>query len=34
MFSTGFHLVVAVGETERAQFDGLEPKGSVQPGFK
>lgn len=34
VFSTGFHLVVTVGEKERAQLDGLEPKGNVQPGFK
>lgn len=34
IFSAGFHLVVAVGEKERAQLDGLEPKGNVQSGFK
>ena len=34
IFSTGFRLAMTVGERERAQLDVLEPKGSMQPGFK
>lgn len=33
-FFTGFHLVVTVGETERAQLDGPKPRGSMQPHLK
>jgi len=34
IFSTVSHLVVMLGEMERAQLALLEPKGSVQHGFK